>query len=120
MTLRLILLASVCSVLVVPACSKSNNLLLGRVEAQIGGHTVVVTDCYRTSVPQPQIVVDIAGGPPTHRFVPCRDAQITIRGDELTVNGASYGKLASTDTVVVDHGKVLINDREAHVVAASH
>ncbi len=39
--------------LLIGGCSRSNNLLLGRVEAVVAGHTVVVTDCYRTSVPAP-------------------------------------------------------------------
>ena len=39
--------------LLLGGCSRSNNLLLGRVEAVVAGHTVVVTDCYRTRVPQP-------------------------------------------------------------------
>ena len=70
------------------ACSRSNNLLLGRVEAKVGGHTVVVTDCYRTSVTPPERV----GGPSeqSYRFMPCRDADVLIRNDELIVNGSSY------------------------------
>ena len=90
------------------ACSRSNNLLLGRVEATVGGHTVVVTDCYRTSVTPPEKV----GGPSeqSYRFRPCRDADVLIRNDELIVNGASYGLLKQADAVTVDHGKVLINE----------
>ena len=89
------------------ACSRSNNLLLGRVEAIVGGHTVVVTDCYRTSVTPPQKV----GGPTeqSYRFMPCRDADVLIRNDELIVNGSSYGLLKQADAVTVDHGQVLIN-----------
>ena len=89
------------------ACSRSNNLLLGRVEATVGGHTVVVTDCYRTSVTPPEKV----GGPgeESYRFVPCRDADVLIRNNELIVNGSSYGLLKQADAVTVDHGKVLIN-----------
>ena len=90
------------------SCSRSNNLLLGRVEATVGGHTVVVTDCYRTSVTPPEKV----GGPSeqSYRFMPCRDADVLIRNDELIVNGSSYGLLKQADTVTVDHGKVLINE----------
>jgi hypothetical protein len=33
------------AVLLAPACSRSNNVLLGRVEAKVGSHAVVVTDC---------------------------------------------------------------------------
>jgi hypothetical protein len=97
------------------ACSRPNNLLLGRVEATVGGHTVVVTDCYKTSVPPPEKV----GGPgeQSYRFMPCRDADVLIRNDELIVNGRSYGLLKQTDAVTVDHGKVLINEKAAPPVA---
>ena len=90
------------------ACSRSNNLLLGRVEATVGGHTVVVTDCYRTSVTPPEKV----GGPNEqfYHFKPCRDADVLIRNEELIVNGSSYGLLKQADAVTVDHGKVLINE----------
>jgi hypothetical protein len=96
------------------ACSRSNNLLLGRVEATVGGHTVVVTDCYRTGVTPPGKV----GGPggQSYRFTPCRDADVLIRGDELIVNGSSYGLLKRADAVTVEHGKVLINGVAAPAV----
>jgi hypothetical protein len=117
MKTKAILLAGLTGLCAWSACSRSNNLLLGRVEGRVGGHTVVVTDCYRTSVPAPQ-----SSGPEgregTYRFVPCRDADITISGGRLTVNGRSYGALADGDTVVVDHGKVLVNDHEARVAYA--
>ena len=97
------------------ACSRSNNLVLGRVEATVGHHTVVVTDCYRTSVSPPEK----AGDPreESYRFKPCRDADILIRNDELIVNGSSYGLLGQTDAVTVDHGKVLINEKAVLPVA---
>ncbi|MDQ3920055.1 MAG: hypothetical protein M3348_16440 [Acidobacteriota bacterium] len=97
------------------ACGRSNNLLLGRVEATVGGHTVVVTDCYRTSVPPPEKV----GGPgeQSYRFMPCRDADVLVRNDELIVNGSSYGLLRRADAVTVDHGKVLINEVAVPAVA---
>ena len=97
------------------ACSRSNNLLLGRVEATVGGHTIVVTDCYRTSVTPPEKV----GGPgeESYRFVPCRDADVLIRNNELIVNGSSYGLLKQADAVTVDHGKVLINGISAPAFA---
>jgi hypothetical protein len=119
MKLLPVLLAGGCSVLLCPACTRSNNLLLGRVEAPVGGHTVVVTDCYRTSVPRPEHLSGPAGSAGTYHFVPCRDADVTISAGKLVVNGQSYGMLTDGDTVVVDHGKVLVNDREARVVAAS-
>ena len=33
------------------SCSRSNNLVLGRVEAMVGEHKVEVTDCYRVNPP---------------------------------------------------------------------
>jgi hypothetical protein len=85
-------------------CSRSNNLVLGRVEAEVGGHTVVVTDCYRTDVPPPQHVEAAV-----YRFTPCRDADVWIRNGELEVNGKRYGRLSPADSVLVDHGHVSIN-----------
>jgi len=83
-------------------CSQSNNILLGRVEAVVAGHTVVVTDCYRTSVRPP--VTEPTGA----TFTPCRDAVVVIRGEQLTVNGTPYGPLTPNAKVVVDHGRVSV------------
>ena len=107
--------ATVCACLLVLSCvgCRSNNILLGRVEATVGGHTVVVTDCYRTSVPAPEQSFDPKTGMTVHHFVPCRDADISIRETVLIVNGKEYGPLRTSDSVTVDHGKVLINDRDA-------
>ena len=107
-----IFFACFCSFLALPACSRSNNLLLGRVEAEVGGHTIAVTDCYRTSVPPPETTTNSQGGA-QYRFVPCRDADVTISGEELLVNGTPYGSLKPDDAVTVDHGKVLINGHAA-------
>jgi hypothetical protein len=76
---------------------------MGRVEATVGTHRVVVTDCYRTSVPAPQQLQDS-----TWRFTPCRDADVLIRDGELVVNGQSYGRLNPKDSVLVDHSVVSI------------
>ena len=95
--------------LLLPACSRSNNLLLGRVQAAVGAHTVVVTDCYRTSVAPPEKVDDGHGGT-TYRFMPCRDADVVIRGDELSVNGKSYGHVRPHAAILVDHGVVSIGN----------
>jgi len=91
----------------ISGCSRSNNLLLGTVEATVGTHRVVVTDCYRTEPPQPEKLPDQAGQP-VYRYVPCRDAEIWIRGEELTVNGKGYGHLKPSDSVLVDHGVVSV------------
>ena len=94
--------AIACVGMLAAGCSRSNNVLLGRVEAVVAGHTVVVTDCYRTKVPEP--VTETNGA----SFAPCRDAVIAIRNEELTVNGTSYGPLVRDARVVVDHGRVSI------------
>ena len=98
-------LPAVAALVLLSGCSRSNNLLLGRVEATVGSHTVVVTDCYRTQAPQPERLADEAGKPVYH-YAPCRDAEIWIRGEELTVNGKDYGHLNPSDPVLVDHGVV--------------
>ena len=89
------------------ACSRQNNLLLGRVESPVGTHTVVVTDCYRTSAPGPERVDATA-----YHYMPCRDADVWIRREELTVNGTSYGRLNPGDGVLVDHGVVSIQRKQ--------
>ncbi len=87
------------------ACSRSNNLLLGEVEATAGSHKIRVTDCYRFSVDPPR---QVAGG---YRYTPCRDADVLIRNDEAIVNGRSYGHLNPNDGILVDHGAVSIEKR---------
>ena len=89
-------------------CSRSNNLLLGRVEATVGTHNVVVTDCYRIGVDGPHKIGETAKGQPVYRYMPCRDADVLIRGDELSVNGASYGHIKARDAILVDHGVVSV------------
>src|SRR5690242_2095389 len=96
-------LATVLSLVFLAACSRSNNLLLGRVESKVGAHRVVVTDCYRTSVPAPE---QISAG--IYRYEPCRDAELWIRHEELVVNGRSYGRIGPADAVLVDHGVVSV------------
>lgn len=100
-------IAVACIVLLPSACSRSNNVLLGRVEADINGHRVAVTDCYRFfGIPQVQ---KLAEG--SYRYAPCKDVDVAIQGNELFVNGTAYGDLAADDSVTVDHGKVLINGK---------
>lgn len=103
--------ACLCIAAALCGCSRSNNLLLGEVEAQVGAHTVRVTDCYRTSVPPPERLADV-NGQPSYRFMPCRDADVRIRAGELMVNGRSYGRIRESDSILVDHGRVSINPPE--------
>jgi hypothetical protein len=105
MTVRYALVLACCGVatLTTAACSQSNNLLFGEVQATVGTHTVVVTDCYQASVPSPRKSGD------DYRFTPCRDADVAIHGEVLSVNGQPYGRLNPRDSVLVDHGKASVD-----------
>ena len=96
----------VAPVIFLSGCSDSNNLLLGHVKGSLGSHRILVTDCYRISVPPP--VETEAAGQVTYAFMPCRDAAVVIRSEELFVNGKPYGRLHPQDAVLVDHGVVSI------------
>ena len=114
MTFKALFTITVLSVAVfISACSKSNNLLLGRVEARLGTHMVVVTDCYRTSIPPPPVLADSVDGSAVYRFKPCADADIIIHNEQLVVNEKRFERLAPGDTVIVDHGQVLVNTHVA-------
>ncbi len=94
------------------ACSRSNNLLLGEVQAKVGSHDVRVTDCYRTLVDPPRETKE-RDGTLSYRFTPCRDADVLIRHDRLLVNGVSYGPISPDESILVDHGVVSIDGRHA-------
>ena len=79
----------------------------------MGAHPVVVTDCYRTSVAPPEKLAGAEATQATYRWTPCRDADVLIRGEELLVNGQSYGNVGVHDAILVDHGIVRINPRQA-------
>jgi hypothetical protein len=102
-TSRLAAIAS--AVLTLAACSRSNNVLLGRVEADINGHRVAVTNCYQFfGIPEPQKF-----GEGNYRYSPCKGTTVALQGNSLFVNGTAYGDLGPEDSVTVDNGKVLIN-----------
>jgi hypothetical protein len=105
--MRHVSLIVMAAALAAAACSRSNNLLLGRVEAVVDGHTVVVTDCYRAMVAPPESIDSR-----TTRFAPCRDAVIVFRKGELSVNGTRYGAIRDGASVTVDHGRVFIDGKE--------
>src|SRR5262249_50746145 len=68
--------------------------------------------CYRTRVPEPRRLAD-ENGRSVWRYTPCRDADIWIRGEQLTVNGRDYGRLNPADGVLVDHGIVSIERKRS-------
>ena len=104
-------LALSCAALLLAGCSRSNNLLLGEVEAQVGRHTVRETDCWPHQRPAAGAGWPM-NGQASYRFIPCRDAEVEIRAGELVVNGRSYGRIGDNDTVLVDHGVVSVNRAE--------
>jgi hypothetical protein len=83
---------------------------MGEVQAQVGRHTVRVTDCYRWTVSPPERLPDV-NGQPSYRFMPCRDADVRIQAGELAVNGQSYGHIGENDAVLIDHGKVSVQGK---------
>ena len=107
-----------CAVFVLQGCNATtHNELLGIEEVTVNGHTIVVEDCYRIGKQTAETIED-APGRSIHRFAPCRDADVLIKYEELIVNGKSYGMLNRGDRVTVDHGKVLINSKEAREIVS--
>ena len=97
-------------ILAANGCSSSNSLLRGQVRAKLGTHETTVTDCYRTTVPQPVIAES------RYRWEPCRDAMIAIDNEQLTVNGEDYGRLNAGDSVLVDHGVVSVGRIQTQLI----
>jgi hypothetical protein len=97
------------ALLTLSCCGSHNNRLLGRVQETVGGHDVVVTDCYRIVAPLPEQFVE--GGQTNYRYAPCRDAVVLIRGGDLAVNGREYGHLNAGDAILVDHSVVSVKRR---------
>ncbi|MEO5596831.1 MAG: hypothetical protein ABIQ97_06745 [Lysobacteraceae bacterium] len=89
------------------ACSRENNVLMGQVETDMGGHHVVVTNCRQFfGTPKPTKYAATS-----YRYAPCKGSVVVIQGDTLFVNGLAQGTLAPGDTVVVDEGKVKIHGK---------
>lgn len=90
------------------SCARLDSVVFGHVEATVGGHRVSVTDCYRTSIPEPDRPTALADGTQVYRWAPCRDAQVVIRGKTLIVNDREIGPILPSDGILVDHGKVSV------------
>ncbi len=115
---KIVLPLCLCSAFVFQGCTRVEGVLLGRVETTIEDHAVVVTDCYQIGGDQKIETVETSAQGVTYKYAPCRDAVIFIKRGELIVNGKSYGMLGKHDAVTVDHGKVLINEKEAAEIAS--
>jgi hypothetical protein len=84
----------------------------------LGNHQVVVTPCgWKMEDKFGGPVKDEQTGKTYYKFS-CGETVVTIKDEELIVNGKSYGKLSSaTDSVKVDGDMVLVNDKEVQPVA---
>jgi hypothetical protein len=92
--------------------------LLNKDQSVLGAHTVAITPCgWKLENKFAGEVKDAATGKVYYKYT-CGETIVTIRDEELTVNGRSYGKLANaTDSVKVDGSRVLVNGREVPAVA---
>lgn len=100
-------IAALCAaaMLLSSACSRDNNVLMGQLETDMGGHRVVVTNCRQFfGTPKPTKFAATS-----YRYAPCKGSVVVIQGDTLFVNGLAQGTLAAGDTVIVDQGKVKIH-----------
>ncbi len=113
--LGIFLVGGLCALLL-NTCSASNNVLMGVTRAEVAGHSVVVTDCYRLVVPEAQRLDDMADGSVVWLYAPCRDAVVLIQGDQLFVNNVPYGAIADGDEILVDHGEVYVNGAQRHFI----
>ena len=84
------------------SCDVQNNQLLGRVEADIDRHKVVVTHCYTKQLAK---VLSTDDG---DSWTPCKNAAVVIKDGMLYVNGESYGQLGDGDSVLVENGRAKI------------
>ena len=77
----------------------------------LGTHKVSV----RPRCVSKQIHNDANGGIRTYTLT-CGDTKVKIMNEELTVNGKSYGRLNAGDSIHVEDGKVLINDKQTEEI----
>ena len=84
------------------ACDVQNNQLIGRVEADIDRHQVVVTHCFTKQLAKVQSTDD------GDSWTPCKNAAVVIKDEMLYVNGESYGQLAEGDSVLIENGRAKI------------
>jgi hypothetical protein len=92
--------------------------VLNRDKSVLGAHPVMITPCgWKLEDKFAGSVKDEQTGKVYHKYT-CGETILTIKDEELVVNGKSYGKLATaTDSVKVDGGKVFVNEKEVQSVA---
>lgn len=92
--------------------------LLNRDNTVLAAHRVTITPCgWKLENKFGGSVKDEQTGKTYYKHS-CGETIVTIKDEELAVNGKSYGKLANaTDSVKVDGGRVFVNDKEVQAVA---
>jgi hypothetical protein len=92
--------------------------LLNRDKTILGAHSVVITPCgWKLENKFGGPVKDEQSGKVYHKHS-CGETVVTIKDEELAVNGKSYGKLANaTDSVKVDGIRVFVNGKEVQAVS---
>ena len=92
--------------------------LLNKDNTVLGAHRVTITPCgWKLENKFGGQVKDEATGKTYYKHS-CGETVVTIRDEELAVNGKSYGKLANAaDSVKVDGGRVFVNGKEVQAVS---
>ena len=111
----IVALMSLCMVLTSQGCGGFR--LLNRDKTVLGAHPVMITPCgWKLENKFGGPVKDEQSGKTYHKHS-CGETIVTIKDEELVVNGKSYGKLAkATDSVKVDGSRVFVNDKEVPAV----
>lgn len=110
------LLLCLCAMLVFQGCGAFR--VLNKDKTTLGNHQVVITPCgWKLEDKFGGAVKDEQTGKTYYKFS-CGETVVTIKDEELVVNGKAYGKLVNaTDSVKVDGSKVLINGKEVQAIA---
>jgi hypothetical protein len=91
---------------------------LNKDKSTLGSHPVTIAPCgWKLEDKFSGPVKDEQTGKTYYKYS-CGETIITIKDEELVVNGKSYGKLANaTDAINVNGDKVLVNNKEVQEVA---
>lgn len=94
--------------------------LLNKDKTVLDSHPVTITPCgWKLENKFGGAVKDEQSGKTYYKHS-CGETVVTIKDEELAVNGKSYGKLAkATDSVKVNGGRVFVNDKEVQAMAST-
>lgn len=105
-----------CAMLVFQGCGAFR--VLNKDKTNLGNHQVVITPCgWKLEDKFGGAVKDEQTGKTYYKFS-CGETVVTIKDEELVVNGKAYGKLVNAnDSVKVESGRVLVNGKEVQAIA---